>query len=403
MGAGGLNGDRAGISKRDRRDHFWDAARALLMLLGIPYHVALAYRPGQNWIVVSGEGTTFFTYLSEFIHLFRMPAFFLIAGYFAAMLLARRESDVWFRARLVRLGVPLIAAMLILVPPMNLVTELSNFPTQQALTSWRHNSATSGGYGVRHLWFIIILLYCSSMAVMAVWWRPTLRSAWVPVRVDGWMARNFPFVLTGVAVALGLWEAGAVELFYIAGLATNLPQGVLRLDELIMFAPYFLLGCVIQRAPVTLDRLTQRSVVIMVVAVAATCVSLWYLDRLSPPGGRFVGTIAGLALTQMVFTGARAFLDRPIRLVQRLVGASFVIYLFHMPIIITLVWLGQYVAMPVGMKAAVIMLLGLGLSYGVWLVVERVPVLSFLFDGQYRKSAPAANAGNRAPVRIQTA
>lgn len=387
----------------DRRDHYWDAARALLMILGIPYHVALAYKPGQEWIVVSREGTAFFVYLSEFIHLFRMPAFFLIAGYFAALLLARRAPDQWLRGRLVRLCPPLIAAMLLLVPPMNLVTELSNLPPQQAVASWLHNSATSGGYWVRHLWFIVILLYCSIAAATLVWRRPSLRSAIVSDRADGWMARNVPLALVGVATALGLWEAGAVELFYIGGLATNLPQQILRLDELIMFAPYFLLGCAIQRAPATLDRVTRPSAAVAAVAVAATCLSLGYLGQFSPPVGRFVGTIAGVALAQLVFAGARRFLDRPIPLVQKLVAASFVIYLFHMPIVVMLVWLGQYVAIPVAVKAVGIMLLTLALSYAVWMMVERSPVLSFLFDGQIGRAQRPAHTRNRPQVRTRTA
>jgi glucans biosynthesis protein C len=374
---------------RDRRDHFWDAARALLMILGIPYHVALAYRPGQEWIVVSREGTAFFTYLAEFIHLFRMPAFFLIAGYFAALLLARREPVAWLRARLVRLGVPLVAAMLILVPPMNMAAELSNLSAVDALASWRQSSATSGGYWVRHLWFIIVLLYCSAIAAAILSWRPGWRRALVAPRLDSGMTRYFPVVLASVAVLLGLWEAGAVELFYKMGLATNMPQQVLRLDEFIIYAPWFLLGCLIQRSPAVLDRMTRPSIVVALLAIVATGVSLWYLDRLSPLTGRFVATIAGLALAQCVFAGVRAFLDRPIPLVQRLVAASFTIYLVHMPIVVTLVWLGQSVSMPVALKAAAIMLLTLVLSYGFWMIVERSALLTFLFDGRVSKAAPS--------------
>ena len=76
------------------REHFWDTLRAVLMLLGIPYHVALSYMLGRQWIVKSGEGVTGFIELARFISLFRMPAFYLTAGYFAAMLLARRVSKL---------------------------------------------------------------------------------------------------------------------------------------------------------------------------------------------------------------------------------------------------------------------------------------------------------------------
>ena len=364
-----------------QRDHFWDAVRALLMLLGIPYHVALAYRAGHEWIVSPGEGLPAFTYGAEFIHLFRMPGFFLIAGYFAALLLGRRAPDQWLQGRFLKLAPPFVASLLLLVPVLNMLCELSNMPWTDAVASWKHNSATSGGYWVRHLWFIIVLLYCSTAAALLVRWRPALRDALLPARIDAWIADHFAVTLMAGAVLLGLWEAVAVELFYIGGFATNLPQQILRLDELITYAPYFASGCLLARSPRTLDRAVRFIPAIALVALASTAVSLLYVDSFWAPVGRFFGTISGIALTQVLIAGAKAFLDRPIPLVQRLVEASFVIYLVHMPIVVMLVLLGKSVALPVGAKAAAVMLLTLALSYGAWLLVERSAWLRFLFNG----------------------
>lgn len=370
------------MGKAQRREHFWDAARALLMVLGIPYHVALAFRPpGQDWIIHSPDGSPFFTVLAEFIHLFRMPAFFVIAGYFAALLLARREPGVWLQGRFTRLGVPFVTAMLLIIPPLNLITELSNFTLPGAIKSWQLNSSTSGGYWVRHLWFIIVLLYCSTAAAALVKARPHLATAMVPQRVDSWIARNFPLALAGVAVVIGLWEGGAIELFYKAGLATNLPQQILRIDDLISSAPYFVMGFLLMRSPATLERMGRFSPGVMVLAVGATAFALATTDQFWPPVGRFVGTISAVAMTQIVISGVRRFLDRPIPLVRRFVAASFVIYLVHLPIILGLILLGQHVVMAAALKAVAIMILSLLLSYGVWLVVERVPLLAFLFNG----------------------
>lgn len=364
------------------REHFWDAARAFLMILGIPYHVALAFRPvGQEWIIYSPDGQSFFTYLAEFIHIFRMPAFFVIAGYFAALLLAKRDPGTWLQGRLTRLGIPFLASLLILVPPLNIITELSNFALPQALRSWEHNSATSGGYWVRHLWFIIVLLYCSTAAALLVQWKPGLARAVVPARVDGWMARHSFLTLVLAAVMIGLWEGGAIELFYMAGLATNVPQQILRLDDLISSAPYFILGIFVARSPQTLERVRQFSPLGLAVAIGATSVSLATMGEFWPPVGRFIGAIAAVMLTQLVIAGAKRLRDRPIPLIQRFVAASFVMYLFHLPIILLLILLGQDLVMPVALKAASIMLLSLLLSYGIWLVVERSALLSLLFNG----------------------
>ncbi|MET0238554.1 MAG: acyltransferase family protein [Sphingobium sp.] len=365
-----------------RREHFWDSVRAFLMLLGIPYHVALSYRAGKGWIVNSGEGIEAFSYVAQIIHLFRMPAFFLIAGYFAALLLAKREPETWLNSRITRLGVPLIVSLVTLVPIMNLFAELSNFALPEALASWGRNSASSGGYWVRHLWFIIVLLYCSAAVAALARWRPSLRRAVIAPRIDHWVARHFTRSLLACAVAMGLWQAVAVELFYIGGLATNIPQQILRLDELIMFAPWFALGCVVARSPRTLERMTRLSPDIAMIALNAMLVSMLFMDEMWAPVGRFVSTIAAVTLTQTVIAAARRFLDRPIPMVQRLVPASFVIYLFHMPILVALIWAGKSLGMPVTLKALSVMLLTLVLSYGAWAVIARSPLLSFLFNGE---------------------
>lgn len=368
-------------SDTDRRDHFWDSLRTLLLLLGIPYHAALSYQPGQDFIVRSGEGAAIFPYLAEFIHIFRMPAFFVIAGYFSALLLARREPGTWLKARFLRLGVPFAMAIVTLVPTMNFICELSTMSYADAVGSWRHNSLTSGGYWVRHLWFIVVLLYCSVAAVALIRLRPALREAVLPSGIDERIARHPLGSLLAVGVVVGLWEAAAVEAFYFFGFATNFPQQILRLDELIMYAPYFIMGCVLARAPQVLDRVGRFSPDVAVVAAFSTAFYLLNWHEFSPAAGRFMATIAALAITQTLIAMARSLADRPIPLIRRLTSASFVIYLFHMPFVVLLVWLGQGIPVPVEAKFLAITALTLVLSYGVWALIARSEVLSFLYNG----------------------
>jgi glucan biosynthesis protein C len=367
--------------KAAEREHYWDTLRAFAMLLGIPYHTAMAYRPGQTWIVRSDEGLTALARLAEFIHLFRMPAFFLIAGYFAALLLARREPRAWLKGRVVRLGIPFVTTILTLVPLMNLACEFSNLPYSAALSSFMHNSSNSGGYWVRHLWFIIVLLYCCGAAAALAWHVPALRQKMLAARLDQRIASSFTLALLATALVLGLWQGAAVEAFYIAGLNINLPQQILRLDELIIYAPWFALGCLLQRMPITRASFGRIQPGVVVIAVAFTLLSMTIRHDLHPATGRFIATFAALSLTQILVAAARTFFDRPNRLVRQITDASFVIYLFHMPIIIWLVWLAQGLAIPVGFKALGIMALSLALSWLAWMVIVRSPALSWRFNG----------------------
>lgn len=96
------------------RLHYIDRCRAMLMLMGVPYHSAMLYSPG--WGPAQHVTSRFCDGLSQLITQFRMPAFFLLAGFFAAMLLSRKDRLTWFASRLQRLGIPLLSATVTLIP-----------------------------------------------------------------------------------------------------------------------------------------------------------------------------------------------------------------------------------------------------------------------------------------------
>ena len=70
-----------------RRWHDLDALRGFAMLLGIGLHAALAFFPSfwpaQDRGATDGGGFDWFLYA---VHGFRMPVFFLLSGFFTAML-----------------------------------------------------------------------------------------------------------------------------------------------------------------------------------------------------------------------------------------------------------------------------------------------------------------------------
>ena len=363
------------------REHFWDALRAFLMLLGIPYHVALSYQTNQDFIVHSGEGVPGFREIAAIIHLWRMPVFFLIAGYFAMLLLSRREPSAWLKSRFLRLGLPFLTSIVLLVPVMNLVCELSNMPWPEAVRSWRNNSLTSGGYWVRHLWFIVVLLYFSSAAAWLASRKASVRTGMISPRIDMGMADHFGAVMLGVGILLAGWEALALEAFYDFGFATMVPQQILRLDEAIIYLPWFALGCVLVRSRAVMERLCRFSWSSVAVAVLGGAGWLIVRQGVSPMTERFLGTLVALGATQVLIAGARTLLDRPMPLVRTLTEASFVIYLFHLPVIVVLVWLAQALAVPPLLKAAAIMGLSLALSYAAWLGIRRLRSMALLFEG----------------------
>lgn len=67
------------------RDHSLDALRAAMMLLGVVLHSAASYTVNAErtpWPYQDAQTTVGFDLLVFTIHIFRMPVFFLVAGFF---------------------------------------------------------------------------------------------------------------------------------------------------------------------------------------------------------------------------------------------------------------------------------------------------------------------------------
>jgi peptidoglycan/LPS O-acetylase OafA/YrhL len=105
------------------RRHDLDALRAVAMLLGIALHGALAYvpLPEGGWPVRDVSHEAFAVFLAS-VHGFRMPLFFLISGFFTAMLYRRRGLRSLLSQRFKRIFVPLLIGTLTLVPAVWIVS-----------------------------------------------------------------------------------------------------------------------------------------------------------------------------------------------------------------------------------------------------------------------------------------
>ncbi|WP_420445112.1 acyltransferase family protein [Candidatus Poriferisodalis sp.] len=108
----------------DPRRHDLDALRGFAMLLGIILHATLAFFP-SFWPVTDGRASLAgpFDEILWIIHGFRMPVFFLLSGYFTAMLWRRRGVARLISHRARRIGLPLLIGVFTIVPLMDATTE----------------------------------------------------------------------------------------------------------------------------------------------------------------------------------------------------------------------------------------------------------------------------------------
>ena len=91
-----------------RRYHALDALRAAMMFLGIYLHAVVAYSPNGGWPWKQAEQTRLLDWSLSIIHVFRMPIFYAMAGFFTALLIARygMRGAAW--NRFLRIAVPFV-------------------------------------------------------------------------------------------------------------------------------------------------------------------------------------------------------------------------------------------------------------------------------------------------------
>jgi len=98
-----------------------DAVRAFAMLLGIALHAGLSFAT-IPWIVQDSRQNEWFSLVFEAIHGFRMPLFFLVSGFFTAMLWRKRGVRALLKQRAMRILLPLVLGGLTVIPATNLVS-----------------------------------------------------------------------------------------------------------------------------------------------------------------------------------------------------------------------------------------------------------------------------------------
>jgi glucan biosynthesis protein C len=161
-----------------------DFLRAALMLLGIPYHAALPYSTTE-WNISSGEDSWVFTAFADFVHLWRMPTFFVIAGYFALLILRRRGTREWLTGRFKRLGIPFLFGVVLVVPAQWFIQLWTRTDGSGAAADLWVQGMTTQIPSISHLWFLLDLLVSAGPLGLLL---PARDSVQLPRQAPHWSA-----------------------------------------------------------------------------------------------------------------------------------------------------------------------------------------------------------------------
>jgi hypothetical protein len=338
------------------RFHSLDAVRAWALLAGIVLHATMSYLPGfgdLNWPIADKSSSATLGLAFFVIHIFRMALFFIIAGFFARLLHQRLGTGGLVMNRLRRIGLPLVAAMVLILPLTigaiiwaAVQTGMKGGPPPQA------NALVIGPpIPWAHLWFLYLLLvlFALWLPLRAMAARLDARGNWRAgaARALAWLLRRrLAVLLLAIPVATALlsarwwlvWQGIPVPAM---GFVPNVPA-------LVGYGGAFVLGWLMHREQESLRLLAADWLLYLGLAVLATLAAVYFAgDRLHfslqplGEGDRMGFAVAySLALWCWCFAAiglAVRFLDQPEPRWRYLADASYWMYLVHLPII----WLLQ--------------------------------------------------------------
>jgi uncharacterized membrane protein len=107
------------VTGRDEaaRFHHLDALRGFALLLGVVFHAAASFVASYHaWAITDSKPSVFLEWFFFGCHSFRLELFFIMAGFFARLLILRRGTAGFVRNRIQRILMPLAAGWFILYP-----------------------------------------------------------------------------------------------------------------------------------------------------------------------------------------------------------------------------------------------------------------------------------------------
>jgi len=373
-----------------------DQLRAILMLAGIPYHVGLVYASHATWIVDSPDESQAMTWLIQFSHTFRMPAFFLLAGLFAMLLVRRRGPGPWLAGRIRRIGIPLATSLVLVSPLMVMASAVSQGGFGNAVPALLAELRNPSANWTVHLWFLIYLLpYCGLFAGLYVLTGP-VRVERATAAIHGALARR-PLLAWAALTGMGLATVAAAAAAKLVD-AAYLMGGIFVPAQFVAYGLMFLTGALIASRPVWLESFRQPNWSVWALAFASATAMAAFQDDdgdLSRAATYFLMPIVGVLFSHVLLSAARRWLDRRTRFSRAMVEAAMTMYLVHVAFVLWLSVAFLAVPWPAEVEILLIILLSAGGSYGFCRMVAASPLLTYLFNGTTPggNGQPIAGAG----------
>lgn len=355
--------------KKSIRYMYLDAARAIMMLLGIVIHTSQRLR----WESQSDHSSTMIlNILGDMIHSFRMPAFFIVAGFFFSLMCAKRGYFNVIKERFNRLIIPTISTLAIIVVPISGWLGLPN-----------------SFYHVGHLWFLICLYVYVIFSIIVLYALSENDAA----SIGNSLRKNFDRSLTSSLLILVFLSYLSYRFSLSGDILTFTIIENLSISKMIALYPFFVFGGIAFLCKNKITKFFHFSWTLTVVAFVLSIIPIEdpYMNILSLKTEFYhvFVHVRRWITSYVVISIFVHFLNRDNGFIRYISDASYTVYLFHVSIIeIVIYFIGDNSIWFISFF--LVIALTTSCSFGIYhFLVRPSKLLSFLFGGPNRRAVPS--------------
>jgi glucan biosynthesis protein C len=332
-----------------------DIVRVILLLLGVVLHTLMFQAEVVSFHnlghalkltnVVDAQ-LHFPVLLLTIIHTFRMPAFFMLAGFFASFLFAKYGVLGFLSNRFKRIVVPLLALLTWTNLP-NVVPYIANFFLNHNIHHF--SIAAMQLHSISFIWFLIYLMF---MELLFVILSPLIEGIYNIFRnkTFWFFAGLFLLSLGALVLQLDWYFITAFDSGYQATIA-----------HFLFFFCFFLAGGILARGETLATIQSHKILIVTLISAIVSGAAYLYLLQATPHFSQVLLLVNGLHclyawfMSFAILIAAMLFGSKKNRVVRYLSDASYFIYLAQVPTLLLLY--GVFAQLPLSWPQSFVCLL----------------------------------------------
>jgi glucans biosynthesis protein C len=403
--------------QQQERLHSLDAVRAFALLLGIAYHATMSFSPtlaASGWPIVDNSPSDTLSATFYVLHIFRMTTFFVVAGFFARLVVYRKGVSGFIKDRRKRILIPLLVSLpvqLVLIGAA-MIWGMSKAGKPLTAAPPATGEHVLLPFSWTHLWFLYVLILLYALLLGVRWLGNTVfdRTGRIRSIADSAIAyvmrTSLAPVLLAIPVAVSLYKTEWWNFW--TGIPTPDNSMIPNLAAFVGYGTAMLFGWVLHRQSELLPTIQRYWIVNLAAALALTvlCYSMIGMPTSPVHLGATARAIYSAAYSVATWTGTFAAIGAALRFfsnespVRRyLADASYWMYLMHFPLLSALAALMMQWPLHWSIKYSLILGItsaALLVSYHYWVRPTRIGEM--LNGRRYPRNAKSGPSSNRQPA-----